>query len=68
MINTVVIDFYLDHTREAILKLEEENLIKIKYWLVDKKYNTEESMHSVEMEDILRETYEDIVCPDHLYD
>lgn len=39
MINTVVIDFYLDHTREAILKLEEENLIKIKYWLVDKKYN-----------------------------
>lgn len=44
---TLVVDFYLPHLRDGIIKLHEERIIDINYWLVDEegKYASENVMH-----------------------
>ena len=46
-IKTLIVDFYPPHLREAIIKLRQENIIDIKYWLIDGegKYAGEPHMH-----------------------
>lgn len=67
--NTVVVDFYLPHLREAIIELEKAGVIKNKFWLVDPKYNdgTVPSMHNnmICQEDIHK--YYTFI-PDDIYD
>lgn len=47
MLNTVIVDFYLDHTKYGIIKLEQEGVIKIKFWLTAENYKTENNMYSI---------------------
>ena len=35
IIKTLVIDFYPPHLREAIVRLGQNRIIEIKYWLID---------------------------------
>lgn len=64
MLNTIVVDFYLDHTKMAIHELENNEIIKIKYWLVDNKYCDLEIKHTFEE---VQNTFVDIYIPDDIY-
>ena len=71
-IKTLVIDFYSPHLREAIVKLNMDCIIDIKYWLIDGegKYAGEENMHSSDFQ-IMHKEYlsgPQIDIPDDVYD
>ena len=65
MLNAVIIDFYLNHTKKGILKLEEKKIINIKYWLTAPGYNTEKNMFDTNE---INKTYLDIKIPDDIYE
>ena len=71
-LKTLVVDFYPPHLREAIIQLNQDNIIDIRYWLVDdeKNYTSELPMHTSRMDKLEAEysTGVQIAIPDEYYD
>ncbi len=72
IIKTLVIDFYPPHLREAIVRLGQNRIIEIKYWLIDGegKYAGEENMHASVFDKMWKEYLNGprLDIPDHDYD
>ena len=71
-IKTLVVDFYPPHLRNAIIKLRQDHIIDIKYWLIDTegKYGGEDRMYSSSFDRLVEEykNEEPLKIPDHVYD
>ena len=72
IIKTLVIDFYPPHLREAIVRLGQNRIIEIKYWLIDGegKYAGEENMRASVFDKMWEEYLNGprLDIPDHDYD
>ena len=71
-IKTLVVDFYPAHLRNAIVRLEQDHIIDIKYWLIDEegKYAGEQNMHTSALERLIEEykNGERIDIAEHIYE
>lgn len=65
MLNALIIDFYLPHLKKGILKLEENKIINIKYWLTAPGYNIEKNMFDINE---ITKTDLNVKIPDNVYD
>ena len=72
IMKTLVVDFYPPHLREAIIRLGQDKIIEIKYWLIDGegKYAGEENMHASAFDKMWGEYLNSpqLDVPDHYYD
>lgn len=72
ILKTLVVDFYPPHLREAIIQLNQDNIIDIRYWLVDdeKKYTSDLPMHTSRMDNLEAEysTGVQTAIPDEYYE
>ena len=66
MLNAVIIDFNLEHVKKAILKLEEDKIINIKYWLVAKEFDVNRTIYNYNNEGI-EKSYLDVSVPSEIY-
>lgn len=64
MLNAVVIDFHVSNTKEAIYKLDKNNVIKVKYWFFAEGYCDSDIKHTY---DEVRDTLVDVDIPKDLY-
>lgn len=70
-LQALIVDFYMPHLREAIIKLKEDNIINIKYWLINgEKYAGEPEMHQDSLDQMEKEYFSSpqLHIPDTFYD